>query len=256
MRIGILGTGTLARALAEGWAGAGHEVLVGGRSADKARELARAVGRGVAAVEPRTAVGGRDAVLLAVDRDGAEEMLRSAGAAEGSLAGTALIDPTNAVEHGVGVLLTRSGEVSADGTSLADSMAQRIAGWAPGAHVVKAFHLFPAAQWTHGAGAGGGDDAGAGGGDGAGAADGAAGSGSAGETAVTVAICGDDPAALKVVGDLVRDVGGAPAVLGGLDRARQIEEVAGFVIGLVFAGHDPNSAVPRVPSSAVRGGAA
>jgi predicted dinucleotide-binding enzyme len=255
MRIGILGTGTVARALAEGWAGAGHEVLVGGRSAGKARELALAVGRGVTAVEPRTAVGGRDAVLLAVDWDGAEEMLRSAGAAEGSLAGTALIDPTNAVEHGVGVLLTRVGEVAADGTPLADSMAQRIAGWAPGAHVVKAFHLFPAAQWTPGAGAGGGDGAGAGAG--GGNANGAGpGSDSAGEAAVTVAICGDDPAALKVVGDLVRDVGGAPAVLGGLDRARQIEEVAGFVIGLVFAGHDPNSAVPRVPSSAVRGGAA
>jgi predicted dinucleotide-binding enzyme len=238
MRIGILGTGTVARALAGGWAGAGHEVLVGGRSADKAR----AVGRGVTAVEPRTAVGGRDAVLLAVDWDGAEEMLRSAGAAEGSLAGTALIDPTNAVEHGVGVLLTRSGEVSADGTPLADSMAQRIAGWAPGAHVVKAFHLFPATQWTRGAGDGPGSD-----GDG---------SGSDGEAAVTVAICGDDPAALKVVGDLVRDVGGAPAVLGGLDRARQIEEVAGFVIGLVFAGNDPNSAVPRVPSSVLRDGAA
>ncbi|MGI5271642.1 hypothetical protein ACQEUU_20975 [Nonomuraea sp. CA-218870] len=42
----------------------------------------------------------------------------------------------------------------------------------------------------------------------------------------------------------------APAVLGPLDRARQLEEVADFVIGLAFGGTDPNSAIPRVPSVA------
>lgn len=63
----------------------------------------------------------------------------------------------------------------------------------------------------------------------------------------TVAMCGDDPHALDVVGSLVRDVGGVPAVLGGLDRARQLEEAAGFEIGLAFAGIDPRSAVPSVP---------
>ncbi|MEV5412894.1 NAD(P)-binding domain-containing protein [Thermopolyspora sp. NPDC052614] len=212
MRIGILGTGNLAAALGEGWARAGHEVVVGGRSPDRAQGLAERLGRGVRAASPREVVAGRDAVLLAVSWEGVEEMLRSAGADEGLLAGVPLIDPTNAVEHGVGVLLTGPGE----------SFAGRIARLAPGAHVVKAFHLFPAGQWT-----------GSGGGDGA---------------AVTVAMCGDDPAALEVVGELVRDVGGVPAVLGGLDRARQVEEAAGFVIGLAFGGHDPNSAIPRVPS--------
>ncbi|GAA4509420.1 NAD(P)-binding domain-containing protein [Actinoallomurus oryzae] len=209
MRIGILGTGTLAAALGEGWARAGHEIVVGGRSYARARDLADRVGQGVRAAEPREVVTGRDAVLLAVTWDGVEDVLRAAGADGGSLAGTPLIDPTNPVEHGVGVLLTGHD----------DSMAERIAGLAPGAHVVKAFHLFPSDQWTR-----------------------------PGEAAVTVAMCGDDAAALEVVGDLVRAVGGAPAVLGPLDRARQLEEVAGFVIGLAFAGHDPGSAVPHVPS--------
>lgn len=205
MRIGVLGTGTLARALGTGWARAGHEVAVAGRSPDRARALAAALGPAASAVDPRTAVAGRDAVLLAVSWDGVAGILRAAGAPDGSLAGTPLIDPTNAVAHGVGVLLT--------GT---ESMAGRIAALAPGAHVVKAFHLFPAGRWT---------DAAAG--------------------PVTVAMCGDDPAALGVVGALARDVGGEPAVLGGLDRARQAEEVAGFVIGMAFAGHDPNAAIPR-----------
>ncbi|MFF2324882.1 MULTISPECIES: NADPH-dependent F420 reductase [unclassified Streptomyces] len=213
MRIGILGTGTLAAALGEGWSRAGHEVVIGGRSQVKAEKLAERLGHGVLAVAPREAAIGRDAVLLAVSWDGVEDMLGLAGASDGLLEGVPLIDPTNAVAHGVGVLLTEHGE----------SMARRIAGLAPGAHVVKAFHLFPAGQWTN--------------------------SPAGGPSSVTVAMCGDDSAALRVVGELVRDVGGTPAILGALDRVRQLEEVAGFVIGLVFAGFDPNSAVPRVSSS-------
>lgn len=214
MRIGILGTGTLATALGEGWARAGHEVAIGGRSQVKAETLAEQLGRGVLAVAPREAVIGRDAVLLAVSWDGVEDMLELVRASDGVLRGTPLIDPTNAVAHGVGALLTEPGE----------SMARRIARLAPGAEVVKAFHLFPAAQWTS--------------------------SPSSELPGVTVAMCGDDAAALHVVGELVRDVGGTPAVLGALDRVRQLEEVAGFVIGLAFAGFDPSSAVPRVPSAA------
>ncbi|MFH8464442.1 NADPH-dependent F420 reductase [Streptomyces sp. NPDC017991] len=210
MRIGILGTGTLAAALGEGWIRAGHEVWIGGRSQVKAGKLAERLGRGALAATPREAVTGRDAVLLAVSWDGVGDMLGLAGAADGVLAGTPLIDPTNAVAHGVGDLLTGRGE----------SMAMRIAGLAPGAHVVKAFHLFPAGLWTSPA-----DD---------------------GRPRATVAMCGDDPTALRIVGELVSDVGGAPATLGSLDRVRQLEEVAGFVIGLAFAGVDPNSAVPKV----------
>ncbi|GAA3863535.1 NADPH-dependent F420 reductase [Streptomyces sedi] len=217
MRIGILGTGTLAAALGEGWVRAGHEVAVGGRSRDRAEALAARLGHGTRAVTPREAATGRDAVLLAVAWDGVEEMLERAGAQEGSLAGTPLIDPTNAVAHGVGVLLTERGA----------SMAGRIAALAPDARVVKAFHLFPADQWTSPP-----ED---------------------GRPGVTVAMCGDDPAALGVVGELARDVGGTPAVLGPLDRARQLEEAGGFVIGLAFAGFAPDSAVPGAPPSATEG---
>ncbi|MFD4303107.1 MULTISPECIES: NADPH-dependent F420 reductase [unclassified Streptomyces] len=214
MRIGILGTGRLAAALGEGWSGAGHEVAIGGRSRDKAERLAERLGRGVLAVTPREAATGRDAVLLAVAWDGVASMLGLAGAFDGALEGTPLIDPTNAVAHGVGALLTEPGE----------SMAGRVAGLAPGARVVKAFHLFPADRWGSSPGGG--------------------------RSGVTVAMCGDDAAALRVVGELVRDVGGTPAVLGALDRVRQLEEAAGFVIGLSFAGFDPRSAVPGVPASA------
>lgn len=205
MRIGILGTGAVAAALGARWVAAGHEVVVGGRSPAKARALADQICG--AARTPRDAVQERDAVLLAVPWPGVEDVLREVGAPDGALAGTTLIDPTNAVEHGVGNLLIGPGE----------SAAGRIAALAPGAHVVKAFHLLTPDHWTDGT-----------------------------DREVTVALCGDDPAALDAVSRLVRDVGAVPAVLGGLDRARQLEEVAGFVIGLAFAGFDPAAAVPRV----------
>jgi predicted dinucleotide-binding enzyme len=213
MRIGILGTGALAAALGESWAGAGHDVAIGGRSRGRTEKLAERLGDNVLAVAPREAVTGRDAVLLAVSWDGVEDMLGSVGASEGVLEGMPLIDPTNAVTHGIGTLLTEPGE----------SMAGRIAGLAPGARVVKAFHLFPAGQWASPPGGG--------------------------RSRVAVALCGDDARALRIVGELVRDVGGIPATLGTLDRVRQLEEVAGFVIGLAFAGFDPSSAVPHIPST-------
>ena len=208
MRIGILGTGTLAGALGAAWVRAGHEVLVGGRSREKAQAVAGRMGAGARAVSPAEAVAGRDAVLVAVAWEGLPDILRAAGADDGSLAGIPVIDPTNAVEHGVGVLLP------ADGRAAAEHLADR----APGAHVVKAFHLFPSDQWAEG------------------------------REPVTVPLAGDDPAALDTVSRLVRDVGAHPAVLGPLHRARQLEEVAGFVIALAFSGADPNSAIPRVPS--------
>ena len=208
MRIGILGTGTLAVGLGTAWTRAGHDVVVGGRSLDKARVAAARMGEPARAVTPAEAVVGRDAVLVAVSWQGLPEILHAAGAAGGSLAGTPLIDPTNAVEHGIGELLTDDGRAAAE----------HIADWAPGAQVVKAFHLFAADQWHEG------------------------------REPVTVVLAGDDENALRVTADLVRDVGGRPAVLGSLRRARQLEEVAGFVIGLAFSGVDPNSAIPRVPA--------
>lgn len=219
MRIGILGAGALATALGTGWAQAGHELVIGARSPAQAAALAARLGAPTRTGTPREAVTGRDAVLLAVSWVGVEEVLRGIDAAEGTLAGTTLIDPTNAVEHGVGVLNLDRG-----GPDRGGSAAGRIAALAPGAHVVKAFHLFPAERWTQPPADGDSSEGGP----------------------ATVAICGDDPGALRITSDLIRDVGGVPAVLGPLDRARQLEEAAGFVIGLAFAGFDPHSAVPRV----------
>lgn len=210
MRITILGTGAMARALGHAWAGAGHELVVAGRSPERAEGLARALGPSARAATPRSAARDADAVLLAVPWDGVADAIASAGGDEGHLRGTPLIDPTNAVAHGVGELLVAPGR----------SAAERIAELAVGARVVKALGTFPADHW--------------------------AGPGAPG---TTVPLCGDDARALETVAALVTDLGAVPVVLGALSRARQLEEVAGFVIGLAFRGADPAGAVPRVTAS-------
>lgn len=204
MQIGIIGTGTLARALGQGWSQAGHRVRITGRDPVKAAESAQVIG--ATATAPDVLADGCDAVLLAVSWSGARDAASMVGP---GLAGLPLVDPTNAVEHGVGELL------------VATSAAEQIATWAPGSHVVKAFNLFPAQHWP---------------------AD-------PSTPRVTVPLAGDHPAALETVSTLVCDVGGVPVVLGGLSRSRQLEEAAGFVIGLAFAGIDPQSAVPHVPGT-------
>jgi predicted dinucleotide-binding enzyme len=211
MRIGVLGTGSLGVALGAAWARAGHEVVVAGRSDERAAAAAQRIGG--RAVAPRAAVRERDAVLVAVTWTGLRDIVALAGADDAALAGVPLIDPTNAVEHGIGELLTSDGR----------AIAEHLADWAPGASVVKAFHLFPAEQWLPGG------------------------------PQVAVAMAGDEPGALDVVGALVRDVGGDPVVVGPLRRARQLEEVAGFTIGMVFAGRDPRTALPAVPAELLAG---
>jgi predicted dinucleotide-binding enzyme len=207
MQIAILGTGTLATALATGWTRAGHDISIAGRSFERAEVAAKA--SGARARRLSEAADDADAVLLAVHWEGIADILGAVGAPAGSLAGKPIIDPTNAVEHGVGVLRTEPGR----------AIAHLVAELAPGAHVVKALHLFPSTTWTANA-----------------------------PSPITVPMCSDDQRALEIAGSLVRDVGGVPAVIGGLDRARQLEEAAGFVIALAFAGVDPQSAIPAVPS--------
>ncbi|MEU4836915.1 NADPH-dependent F420 reductase [Nocardia testacea] len=207
MRIAILGTGHLAEALGRCWVRAGHRVTVAGRAPEKAAALARRLGGPTRSAAAREAVDGADAVLLAVPWDAADTVLEAAGGSGGGLAGIPIIDPTNPVEHGVGVVLGPAGE----------SNAERIAAAAPGGRVVKGFHLVPSTQW-----------------------------GVAG-VATTVVLCGDDPGALRVVETLVRDAGAEPVVVGPLARARQLEEVAGLFITLAFAGVDPRTMAPGLP---------
>jgi predicted dinucleotide-binding enzyme len=213
VNIGILGTGSLAVTLGSAWAAAGHSLLVTGRSPENARRAAARIGPAAEALEPRQMPGRADAVAVAVTWDGLEAALALVGAAGGALGGKTVIDCTNPVDYATGNLLPESG-----------SAAELVARTAPGAHVVKALHLFAGASWPY-----------------------------AGERelAPVVAICGDDQAALGQARSLIADLGGQAAVTGGLASARQLEDAAGFVMRVVSAGANPRRAAPDVDPAAL-----
>ncbi len=212
MRIGIVGTGTMARVLGTRWAQVGHDVLVGGRDTVRAAALADRIG-GRAGTLRDAAEHGQDAVLLAVPYSAAVGMV--SGLAD-AVRGRTLVDCTNPVAPGF-VLETRGGP----------SAAERIAAAAPGASVVKAFNLCHESVWCRTPPVFDGRP-------------------------LAVPLCGDDAPALETIRLLVRDLGCVPVNGGGLDRAGLMEATAAFLIGLwVGEGADAQAIVPPLEYAGV-----
>ncbi|TDD69030.1 NADP oxidoreductase [Actinomadura darangshiensis] len=204
MRIGVLGAGAMADALATQWARAGHEVRIGARTPEKAVALAGRVGHGASGGTLEEAAGFGDVVLLAVHHEGVPDVLRAAG----PLRGRVLIDCTNPMEPPFERLKTADGP----------SAARRIAD-ATGAHVVKAFNMCHESVWRMTPPAFGGRPLG-------------------------VPLCGDDEGALAAVRGLVTDLGCVPMDGGGLERAGLLEAATAFMVGLWVAGEDPAAMLP------------
>ncbi|MFF2133460.1 NADPH-dependent F420 reductase [Streptomyces olivochromogenes] len=196
MRIGVLGTGSMADALATHWARAGHEVTVGGRDADKAARLATRIGGSAKPASLRAAAAFGQVVLAALPYGAGVGVARELRA---DLDGKVLLDCSNPVGSGFR-LLTEGGP----------SAARQLAAAAPGAHVVKAFNLCHEDVWRMRPPVFDGRP-------------------------LAVPVCGDDQAALARVRELVRDVGCAPVAGGGLERAGLLEATAALFIALWVA---------------------
>ncbi|MBT2213594.1 NADPH-dependent F420 reductase [Actinomadura sp. NEAU-AAG7] len=206
MRIGVLGAGNMADALATRWARAGHEVRIGARTPAKAVALAERIGAGAAGGGIAEAAAFGEVVLLAVWYEGVQDVLREAG----PLTGRVLIDCVNPMEPPFERLKTGEGP----------SVARRIAD-ASGARVVKAFNLAHESVWRMEPPSFGGRPLG-------------------------VPLCGDDPAALAAARTLVADLGCVPLDGGGLERAALLEATAAFLVGLWAAGEDPATMITPV----------
>lgn len=216
MRIGVLGTGNMADALATHWARAGHEVVIGGRDLAGAERLATCIGRGTKPGNTRTAAEFGEVVLAALPYGAGAEVARESRAA---LDGKVLLDCSNPVGPGFR-LLTDGGP----------SAALRLAAAAPGARVVKAFNLCHEDVWRMRPPVFDGRP-------------------------LAVPVCGDDAEALARVGELVRDVGCEPVAGGGLERAGLLEATAALFIGLwVGEGADAQAIAPPLAYSAGPGG--
>ncbi|MFI7339920.1 NADPH-dependent F420 reductase [Streptomyces sp. NPDC050085] len=206
MRIGVLGTGGMADALAGHWARAGHEVAVGGRDMGRAERLAARIGGDVRPVGLRAAAEFGQVVLAALPYGAGADVVREV---RDALAGTVLLDCSNPVGPGFR-LLTDDGA----------SAARQLAAAAPEAHVVKAFNLCHVDVWRMRPPVFDGRP-------------------------LSVPLCGDDPEALARAAELVRDAGCTPVSGGGLGRAGLLEATATLFIALwVGEGADAQAIAP------------
>ncbi|MGC5011217.1 NADPH-dependent F420 reductase [Streptosporangium sp. DT93] len=128
--IGILGgTGDQGKGLARRFALAGHTVLIGSRSAERAQEAARALGGPVRGADNASVAAEADVVIVAIPWDGHRSTLESLRA---ELAGKIVIDCVNPLgfdKQGAYALPVEEG-----------SAAQQAAAVLPDSRVVAAFH--------------------------------------------------------------------------------------------------------------------
>ncbi|WP_370932074.1 NADPH-dependent F420 reductase [Amycolatopsis sp. cg13] len=188
MRIALFGTGGMASALGGQWTR--HDLTVSGRSPAGAAALATELGAEV--VDWADAAARADAILLAVPTTALEALLTPL-----DLAGKVLIDCTNTPG------------------ATGEPVAARIAEYAPGASVVKAFNLAHVDVWRMTPPLFEGRPLG-------------------------VPLCGS-PDAVAVATELVQDLGCTPLPAGSLERAALLEAAAGLAIGLWFDGLDARS---------------
>jgi predicted dinucleotide-binding enzyme len=190
--VGVLGSGDVGRRLASGFAGRGHNVLLGTRDPDKPelRERLSGEGGGVeAGTFAQTAAHG-ELLALAVLGTAAEQAIADAGPE--NFAGKVLIDATNPLDFSGGVppKLAICGE---------DSLGERVQRALPDAKVVKAFNTIGNAYFVDP---------------------------SFREGKPTMLIAGDDEDAKRIVGDVLADFGWpGPIDLGGIEGSRELEAI-------------------------------
>ena len=133
--IGILGgTGDQGRGLARRFALAGHQVIIGSRSPERAAAAAQEIGHGVQGQANADAARGASVVIAAVPWEGHGDLLTGLAA---ELAGKIVVDCVNPLgfdQRGAYAL------PAAEGGPAEGSAAEQAAALLPGSRVVAAFH--------------------------------------------------------------------------------------------------------------------
>jgi len=201
MKIGFIGSGGMAKALAGKWAGR-HEVMLSGRDLAKAQGIAGEIGVQAGSAEQAAAFG--DVVVLATRWEDVFSGIDSAGGPD-AFKGKIVIDINNPVS--IDTFLTTRDD--------SRSLTEAISDYLPAAHVGKAFNMAQVAVWedpdmTYD-----------------------------GRQMVTLYTA--DEAADAAIAQLVRDVGALPLRLGSNAHAYQLEAAAAIVIKFLFAGGDAHT---------------
>lgn len=132
MKVGVLGSGDVAKALAGGFLRHGHQVTMGTRDAAKLEEwVQRNPGATIGSFADAAKFG--EVVVLAVNGTAASDVVRMAGG--GNLSRKTVIDVTNPIADA-----PPSNGVIKYFTSLDESLMERLQRAFPDAHFVKAFN--------------------------------------------------------------------------------------------------------------------
>jgi len=188
MRVGVLGSGQVGRALAAGFASRGHEVTIGTRVPEENDDL-----QAWAAQHDGVAIGSfvgtaeaGELLVLAVKGTAVEETIEQAG--RGHFAGKVVIDATNPLDFSGGGPALAVGHTDSGGEIVQRAL--------PDARVVKAFNTVNAGLMA---------DPGLPGGP------------------HPMFFAGNDADAKRLVADVLRDFGWEPFDVGGIERSRELE---------------------------------
>jgi predicted dinucleotide-binding enzyme len=203
MKVGILGSGDVAKSLAKGFAEAGHTVRLGTRDphAKGLPELAQGSGGRISVGSAAEAAQFGEVVVLALLGSAVEKVLTEVGPS--AFAGKLVIDPSNPLEfdasHRPHLFVGWN-----------DSLGERVQRALPKAHVVKAFNTVGHTHMYKPQLPGGPPD---------------------------MFLCGNDAGAKRKVGEILTSFGWAPLDLGGIESARLLEPLcvvwvtSGIVLG-------------------------
>jgi predicted dinucleotide-binding enzyme len=188
VKVGVLGSGDVARTLASGFLKHGHAVTLGSRTPDKLQDWATGNPKGKTGTFAAAGEFG-EMIVLAVKGSAAAEALRLAG--EKNLAGKAVIDACNPIADAAPV----NGVLSFF-TSGNESLLEQLQREFPAAHLVKAFNSVGAPFMINPQFDGG---------------------------KPTMFICGNDAAAKKSLSGILDQFGWETADMGAVEAARAIE---------------------------------
>jgi predicted dinucleotide-binding enzyme len=189
MKVGILGTGDVGKALGKGFIALGHEVLMGAREAGNPKAASFAKENRAKAGTFADAAKFGEIVLLATLGTANESVVKAAGA--DNFKGKIVVDTTNPLDTSSGAPKLAIGHTDSGGEQV-----QRLL---PGAKVVKAFNTVGNGLFFKPELPGGPPD---------------------------MFIAGDDAAAKGTVGEILTAFGWRTVDLGGLTAARYLEPLA------------------------------
>lgn len=188
MDISIIGTGNVGSTLGKRWAESGHKITYGSREpqSERVQKLVKESGNGASAANNHDAMQASPLILLAVPWKAAEDIIKEGG----DLKGKVIIDCINTFPD-----------------ELSQSLAEKIAEWAVGAHVIKAFNMTGSDNMADPV---------------------------YGGQKLSMFICGDEEDAKGQAASLAEDLGFEVIDAGGLDSALYLESLARLWIHLAY----------------------